>query len=184
MLEQRPVQPTLCCFGSEAPAPQQCVHGWLCPDSSRSISVVTAPVPTDTWSRHSPPAGLVPGAGPSQLVHNHQEGLCHDGTVSVLGRWMQGAVLTVSRAEARPRLRNTGWTCQECQEWVPDRESYVSHMKKSHGRVSVACAGPSDCPARSEPPPWHDPLWFLVPWAWWAAQILSSRGILLSVCLL
>ncbi|XP_004708265.1 zinc finger protein 592 [Echinops telfairi] len=39
------------------------------------------------------------------------------------------------RTEARPRLRTTGWTCQECQEWVPDRESYVSHMKKSHGRV-------------------------------------------------
>nr|XP_036856327.1 zinc finger protein 592 [Manis javanica]XP_036856328.1 zinc finger protein 592 [Manis javanica] len=39
------------------------------------------------------------------------------------------------RAEARPRLRNTGWTCQECQEWVPDRENYVSHMKKSHGRT-------------------------------------------------
>ncbi|XP_022366795.1 zinc finger protein 592 isoform X3 [Enhydra lutris kenyoni] len=39
------------------------------------------------------------------------------------------------RAEARPRLRNTGWTCQECQEWVPDRENYVSHMKKSHGRA-------------------------------------------------
>ncbi|XP_048186062.1 zinc finger protein 592 isoform X2 [Perognathus longimembris pacificus] len=39
------------------------------------------------------------------------------------------------RAEARPRLRATGWTCQECQEWVPDRESYVSHMKKSHGRT-------------------------------------------------
>ncbi|XP_059953433.1 zinc finger protein 592 isoform X2 [Mesoplodon densirostris] len=39
------------------------------------------------------------------------------------------------RGEARPRLRNTGWTCQECQEWVPDRESYVSHMKKSHGRT-------------------------------------------------
>nr|XP_055182421.1 zinc finger protein 592 isoform X1 [Nyctereutes procyonoides] len=39
------------------------------------------------------------------------------------------------RAEARPRLRNAGWTCQECQEWVPDRENYVSHMKKSHGRT-------------------------------------------------
>ncbi|XP_055969768.1 LOW QUALITY PROTEIN: zinc finger protein 592 [Sorex fumeus] len=39
------------------------------------------------------------------------------------------------RAEARPRLRSTGWTCPECQEWVPDRESYVSHMKKSHGRT-------------------------------------------------
>lgn len=40
------------------------------------------------------------------------------------------------RAEGRPpRLRTTGWTCPECQEWVPDRESYISHMKKSHGRT-------------------------------------------------
>lgn len=46
--------------------------------------MVTAPVPTDTWSRHSPRAGLVPGAGPSQLVHDHQEGLCHDRTVACL----------------------------------------------------------------------------------------------------
>ncbi|XP_060035457.1 zinc finger protein 592 isoform X2 [Erinaceus europaeus] len=39
------------------------------------------------------------------------------------------------RAEVKPRPRTTGWTCQECQEWVPDRESYVSHVKKSHGRT-------------------------------------------------
>uniref|UniRef100_A0A2K6M1Z7 Zinc finger protein 592 n=1 Tax=Rhinopithecus bieti TaxID=61621 RepID=A0A2K6M1Z7_RHIBE len=49
------------------------------------------------------------------------------------GRW--GRPEAHRRVEARPRLRNTGWTCQECQEWVPDRESYVSHMKKSHGRT-------------------------------------------------
>lgn len=49
------------------------------------------------------------------------------------GRW--GRPDAYRRAEARPRLRSTGWTCQECQEWVPDRESYVSHMKKSHGRT-------------------------------------------------
>ncbi|XP_037365832.1 zinc finger protein 592 [Talpa occidentalis] len=48
-------------------------------------------------------------------------------------RW--GRAEAHRRAEARPRLRSTGWTCQECQEWVPDRESYVSHMKKSHGRA-------------------------------------------------
>ncbi|XP_006885209.1 PREDICTED: zinc finger protein 592 [Elephantulus edwardii] len=48
-------------------------------------------------------------------------------------RW--GRAEAHRRGEARPRLRNTGWTCQECQEWVPDRESYVSHMKKSHGRT-------------------------------------------------
>ncbi|XP_060473561.2 zinc finger protein 592 isoform X2 [Panthera onca] len=49
------------------------------------------------------------------------------------GRW--GRPEAHRRTEARPRLRNTGWTCQECQEWVPDRENYVSHMKKSHGRT-------------------------------------------------
>nr|XP_019599027.1 PREDICTED: zinc finger protein 592 [Rhinolophus sinicus]XP_019599028.1 PREDICTED: zinc finger protein 592 [Rhinolophus sinicus] len=49
------------------------------------------------------------------------------------GRW--GRSEAHRRAEAKPRLRSTGWTCQECQEWVPDRESYVSHMKKSHGRT-------------------------------------------------
>ncbi|XP_028358241.1 zinc finger protein 592 [Phyllostomus discolor] len=49
------------------------------------------------------------------------------------GRW--GRSETHRRAEGKPRLRSTGWTCQECQEWVPDRESYVSHMKKSHGRA-------------------------------------------------
>lgn len=47
--------------------------------------MVTSPVPTDTWSRHGPWVGLVPGAGLSQLAHDHQEGLCHDGMVSVLG---------------------------------------------------------------------------------------------------
>lgn len=49
------------------------------------------------------------------------------------GRW--GRSEAHRRAEGKPRLRSTGWTCQECQEWVPDRESYVSHMKKSHGRT-------------------------------------------------
>ncbi|XP_045680745.1 zinc finger protein 592 [Phyllostomus hastatus] len=49
------------------------------------------------------------------------------------GRW--GRSEAHRRAEGKPRLRSTGWTCQECQEWVPDRESYVSHMKKSHGRA-------------------------------------------------
>uniref|UniRef100_A0A8C0XYJ6 C2H2-type domain-containing protein n=1 Tax=Castor canadensis TaxID=51338 RepID=A0A8C0XYJ6_CASCN len=49
------------------------------------------------------------------------------------GRW--GRPEAHRRGEARPRLRSTGWTCQECQEWVPDRESYVSHMKKNHGRT-------------------------------------------------
>ncbi|XP_072475951.1 zinc finger protein 592 isoform X1 [Notamacropus eugenii] len=40
-----------------------------------------------------------------------------------------------NKADMRPKLRSTGWTCQDCHEWLPDRESYVSHMKKSHGRI-------------------------------------------------
>ncbi|KAM6059511.1 zinc finger protein 592 isoform 2-T3 [Theristicus caerulescens] len=36
--------------------------------------------------------------------------------------------------ESKSRLRRTGWTCKECSQWIPDRETYVSHMKRSHGR--------------------------------------------------
>ncbi|XP_056622468.1 zinc finger protein 592 [Triplophysa dalaica] len=30
--------------------------------------------------------------------------------------------------------KNAGWTCGECLLWLPDRETYVSHMKSTHGR--------------------------------------------------
>ncbi|NWH82278.1 ZN592 protein, partial [Piaya cayana] len=36
--------------------------------------------------------------------------------------------------ESKSRLRRTGWTCKECSQWMPDRETYVSHMKRNHGR--------------------------------------------------
>lgn len=61
-------------------------------------------------------------------------------------------------------------------------ELRVPHEKES--RSGKCGTSRPVCPARSEPLPRYDPLWFLVPWAWWAAQILSSLGILLSVCLL
>uniref|UniRef100_A0A8D0L2Z7 Zinc finger protein 592 n=1 Tax=Sphenodon punctatus TaxID=8508 RepID=A0A8D0L2Z7_SPHPU len=32
------------------------------------------------------------------------------------------------------KLRKTGWTCRECSQWISDRETYVSHMKRYHGR--------------------------------------------------
>ncbi|KAL8197162.1 UNVERIFIED_CONTAM: hypothetical protein K2H54_014392, partial [Gekko kuhli] len=35
-----------------------------------------------------------------------------------------------SKAKAKP----CSWTCRECSQWIPDRETYVSHMKKSHGK--------------------------------------------------
>ncbi len=37
--------------------------------------------------------------------------------------------------DSRPRAKPTGWTCGECLQWFPERDSYVSHMKTSHGKV-------------------------------------------------
>ncbi|XP_068459376.1 zinc finger protein 592 [Clinocottus analis] len=32
----------------------------------------------------------------------------------------------------RPRVKPTGWTCGECLQWFPERDSYVSHVKTNH----------------------------------------------------
>lgn len=29
-----------------------------------------------------------------------------------------------------------GWTCGLCHSWFPERDEYVTHMKKEHGKVS------------------------------------------------
>ncbi|XP_078448705.1 zinc finger protein 532 isoform X3 [Lampetra fluviatilis] len=34
----------------------------------------------------------------------------------------------------RLRLKNSGWTCSECQEHFSEREVYVSHVKRVHGK--------------------------------------------------
>ncbi|CAM4609324.1 unnamed protein product [Lepidochelys olivacea] len=39
-----------------------------------------------------------------------------------------------NNSESKPILKSVGWTCRECSQWNPDRENYVSHMKKSHGK--------------------------------------------------
>uniref|UniRef100_UPI0035900553 zinc finger protein 532 isoform X2 n=1 Tax=Myxine glutinosa TaxID=7769 RepID=UPI0035900553 len=36
----------------------------------------------------------------------------------------------------RLRLKNAGWTCTECQNRFVEREVYVSHMKRVHGKVT------------------------------------------------
>ncbi|KAG7473270.1 hypothetical protein MATL_G00093990 [Megalops atlanticus] len=38
------------------------------------------------------------------------------------------------KSNSKLNLRNAGWTCGECLHWLPDRETYVSHMKTSHGK--------------------------------------------------
>ncbi|XP_062998946.1 zinc finger protein 592 [Elgaria multicarinata webbii] len=39
---------------------------------------------------------------------------------------------TSPESKSKPKPGN--WTCRECSQWIPDRETYVSHMKKSHGK--------------------------------------------------
>lgn len=36
--------------------------------------------------------------------------------------------------DRRPGVKPTGWTCGECLQWFPERDSYVSHVKTSHGK--------------------------------------------------
>lgn len=37
--------------------------------------------------------------------------------------------------DGRPRVKPTGWTCGDCLQWFPERDSYVSHVKTNHGKV-------------------------------------------------
>lgn len=37
--------------------------------------------------------------------------------------------------DSRPRVKPTGWTCGECVQWFPERDSYVSHVKTTHRKV-------------------------------------------------
>lgn len=39
--------------------------------------------------------------------------------------------------DSKPRVKPSGWTCGECLRRFADRESYISHMKTSHGKVRV-----------------------------------------------
>ena len=34
-----------------------------------------------------------------------------------------------------------GWTCGLCHSWFPERDEYVGHMKKEHGKVRGAPPG-------------------------------------------
>ncbi|XP_068596014.1 zinc finger protein 592 [Brachionichthys hirsutus] len=39
-----------------------------------------------------------------------------------------------SEQDGRHHVKHTGWTCGECLQWFPVRESFVSHMKTTHGK--------------------------------------------------
>ncbi|TRY58288.1 hypothetical protein DNTS_031054 [Danionella cerebrum] len=45
---------------------------------------------------------------------------------------MESSVVKKSRSEVG--RKNAGWECGVCHLWVPDRESYVNHMKTNHSR--------------------------------------------------
>ncbi|XP_029379641.1 zinc finger protein 592 isoform X2 [Echeneis naucrates] len=36
--------------------------------------------------------------------------------------------------DSKPRVKPVGWTCGECLQWFPERDSYVSHVKTKHGK--------------------------------------------------
>uniref|UniRef100_H3DPK3 Zinc finger protein 592 n=1 Tax=Tetraodon nigroviridis TaxID=99883 RepID=H3DPK3_TETNG len=36
--------------------------------------------------------------------------------------------------DGRARAKPTGWTCGECLQWFPERDSYVSHVKTAHSK--------------------------------------------------
>ncbi|XP_051953754.1 zinc finger protein 592-like isoform X1 [Xyrauchen texanus] len=48
--------------------------------------------------------------------------------------------MKIGKSSAAPKssggcsMKNAGWTCGECLLWIPDRETFVNHMKTSHGR--------------------------------------------------
>ncbi|XP_059844644.1 zinc finger protein 532 [Hypanus sabinus] len=43
--------------------------------------------------------------------------------------------IVVRKTGSRSKSNNPGWMCQDCEEWFPEREDYISHMKKDHGKV-------------------------------------------------
>ncbi|XP_018603182.2 zinc finger protein 592 [Scleropages formosus] len=90
-----------------------------------------------------------------QMLMQHFKGV-HGGMFRTEGDDIHGATLMLNEPEAgsvssrtdsanaknpvtegasRSRgLKNAGWTCGECLQWVPDRDAYVSHMKSNHSR--------------------------------------------------
>ncbi|XP_069758850.1 zinc finger protein 592 isoform X2 [Narcine bancroftii] len=41
---------------------------------------------------------------------------------------------TLQNSERQSKVKRPGWTCGECLQCFPERELYVSHMKRSHGK--------------------------------------------------
>lgn len=46
-------------------------------------------------------------------------------------------VSPVKKTESK-KAQNPGWTCWECDRLFTQREVYISHMRKEHGKVIVA----------------------------------------------
>lgn len=39
------------------------------------------------------------------------------------------------KTDTASKSKGSGWTCGVCHSWFPERDEYVSHMKKDHGKV-------------------------------------------------
>ncbi|XP_043535588.1 zinc finger protein 532 isoform X5 [Chiloscyllium plagiosum] len=68
---------------------------------------------------------LITSAGP-----NKTDGNAVNGT----DRLGKKPSVVVRKTGSRSKANNPGWMCQDCEEWFPEREDYISHMKKDHGK--------------------------------------------------
>ncbi|KAM4039213.1 zinc finger protein 592 [Anomaloglossus baeobatrachus] len=57
-----------------------------------------------------------------------------DSTSKQSGRGDGASAANKKDTEAHHKQKLSGYTCGECSEWILDRETYVFHMKKSHGK--------------------------------------------------
>lgn len=62
-------------------------------------------------------------------VHSTQQKKSHSPTKQADG------LKKKAQQDSRARAKLTGWTCGECLQWFPERDSYVSHVKMAHTKV-------------------------------------------------
>lgn len=81
--------------------------------------------------------------------------------------------------DSRARAKPTGWTCGECLQWFPERDSYVSHVKTAHTKVrgheflmlECVCSVRSKSLSRSK----SIAQWSLE-WRWWTCEYTKKES--------
>lgn len=50
-----------------------------------------------------------------------------------------------AQQEGSARVKPTGWTCGECLQWFSERDSFVSHVRTTHRKVSCHRSLQNEC---------------------------------------